>query len=98
MAVPVSEGGAELDVAVASTKAPAWVSAAVAYFKSVSSSSKWVELVNEWVSFEAELSFPSAVRITIPLNPLGYVCDALPVHAAAGLYPLTRRSKRMVPW
>ena len=66
-----TEGSVELDAAVALTKAPAWVSSAVAYFKSVSSSSKWVELVNEWVSFEAELSFPTAVRMTFPSVVLG---------------------------
>jgi hypothetical protein len=43
------------------TEWPAWVSAAVEYFKTVSSSSRWLKLVEKWVSFEAHLSFPSTV-------------------------------------
>lgn len=40
---------------------PAWLCAAVDYFKGISSSPEWVELVEKWVSFEAHLSFPSTV-------------------------------------
>ena len=40
---------------------PAWLCAAVDYFKGISTSPEWVELVEKWVSFEAHLSFPSTV-------------------------------------
>jgi hypothetical protein len=45
------------------TRWPAWLCAAVDYFKGISASPEWVELVEKWVSFEAHLSFPSTVSI-----------------------------------
>jgi hypothetical protein len=40
---------------------PAWLCAAVDYFKGISTSPEWIELVEKWVAFEAHLSFPSTV-------------------------------------
>ena len=54
-------GGQPTGVLEDATGWPAWLCSAVDYFKGVSTSPEWVELVEKWVLFEAHLSFPSSV-------------------------------------